>query len=862
MERIPRALARDPRLAAALRGSRDGRVTLAGLYGSARAVAIAALASLCDRALLVVTAYPEKVVGLAEDLRALRMRSEPIVIAAAEEGAADDPEVRGALADRVAALARARTAHGGDVVLLAAGSLLDEFPSPVDVSDHLVSLAQGQTIDRDAIVRELLAIGYLREAMVTAPGEIALRGDVIDIFPLTAERPTRIELDNDRIESIREVDPETQLSVRKLERLDVGRQSLEPSARAERGARALLEHFAAPPLLVVDELSACVGALEEAAFEDRALEGARKHSRDWLENSAGIALLKVHGGDDAILFQVEPPRGTSDLADLGATVARCTQQFKFVVLLCATPAEKKRLKNVLREQAAELLPKLQLHVSSLEEGFAFVDLSTIVLNHHELLSRRRTRRPTHLKARRGFAVKSVLELSPGDYVVHVVHGVARYLGPKREPRDGLMEDFLTLEFEGDTILYLPASKVDLIERYVGVGGVRPKLDKLGGRSWAKKKDQVNQAVDDLAAELLEVQAMRQEDKPYAHLADDEMQAQFEASFPFAETDDQLHALADIKQDLESSKPMDRLLCGDVGFGKTEVAIRAAFKAILSKKQVAVLVPTTLLAQQHYDTFRARFADYPVMVDVLSRFRSARDQKRIADATREGKIDVLIGTHRLLSKDVAFADLGLVVIDEEQRFGVRHKERLKRLRATVDVLTLTATPIPRTLHMALVGLRDISALRTAPKGRMAIQTEVHHRDEALIKNAVHRELKRGGQVFYVCHRVIGIERHADLIERLVPAARVGIAHGQMPQHELETAARDFADGKLDVLVCTTIIESGIDIPRVNTLIVDRADMFGLADLHQLRGRIGRSSTPRATRTSWCRASRCRTWRCAG
>ncbi|MFH1998403.1 MAG: DEAD/DEAH box helicase, partial [Planctomycetota bacterium] len=386
----------------------------------------------------------------------------------------------------------------------------------------------------------------------------------------------------------------------------------------------------------------------------------------------------------------------------------------------------------------------------------------------------------------------------------------------------------------------PASKVHLVEKYLGGGGAEPKLDKLGSKGFARRKEKVVDALRDLAADLLEIQAAREEERGHAFDRDDDLQVLFDASFPYQDTDDQSRAIYEIKQDMQLRKPMDRLLCGDVGFGKTELAIRAAFKAVSGNTQIAVLVPTTILAQQHYETFRTRLADYPVSVEVLSRFKSKAKQKAVVEQARNGEVDILIGTHRILSSDVGFQRLGLLIIDEEQRFGVVHKERLKRLKRTVDVLTMTATPIPRTLHMALVGMRDISNLETAPEGRMPIDTSVIYKSDEVIKKAVLAEVNRGGQVFYLHNRVETIGRETERVKRLVPTARVAFAHGQMGERDLERIMTRFIRGEVDVLVCTTIIESGIDLPGVNTILIDRADRFGLADLHQLRGRVGRGN----------------------
>ncbi|HHY91958.1 MAG TPA: transcription-repair coupling factor, partial [Firmicutes bacterium] len=438
------------------------------------------------------------------------------------------------------------------------------------------------------------------------------------------------------------------------------------------------------------------------------------------------------------------------------------------------------------------------------------------------------------------AVPSFTDLKVGDLVVHVVHGIGRYQGVKTLESAGSTRDYLVLEYAGNDRLYVPTDQVHLLQKYIGPEGESPRLSKLGGNEWQRAKSRAKRSVEEMAQELLSLYARRKAAPGYAFGPDTVWQKEFEEAFPYQETPDQLKAVEEVKQDMESPHPMDRLLCGDVGYGKTEVAIRAAFKAVMEGKQVAVLVPTTILAQQHYNTFRQRLARYPVQVEMLSRFRSAAEQREILKRLRRGAIDIVIGTHRLVSKDVHFADLGLVIIDEEQRFGVKQKERLKELKATVDVLTLTATPIPRTLHLSMVGLRDMSLIQTPPEDRYPVQTYVVEYSESLVRDAIARELARGGQVFYLYNRVEGIEAEARRVKELVPQARVGVAHGQLSETRLARVVLSFLEREYDVLVCTSIIENGLDMPNVNTLIVRDADRLGLAQLYQLRGRVGRSN----------------------
>jgi transcription-repair coupling factor (superfamily II helicase) len=520
-----------------------------------------------------------------------------------------------------------------------------------------------------------------------------------------------------------------------------------------------------------------------------------------------------------------------------------------LLIACHNEAERKRLGEVLAAGQLAQSDRLRLVVGRVRAGFRMVGISppgrgargdggVVVLSDHELFHREEVRAVLPRRQLESRAIDSFLDLAEGDLVVHVSHGIARYRGMQVLDKNGQTEEHLILEFRDATRVYVPASKIDLVQKYVGGARTEPELSKLGGTGWERKKEKVQEAVLDLASEMVELQALREAQPGITFPPDTEWQAEFEATFPYEETPDQLTTLAELKRDMERARPMDRLICGDVGYGKTELAVRAAFKAIDNGKQVAVLVPTTVLAEQHFRTFSQRLAEYPFIVESISRFRSAGEQKQILKRLAEGGIDVIIGTHRLVSADVQFKDLGLVVIDEEQRFGVEHKERLKRLRQTVDVLTLTATPIPRTLHLSLLGIRDISNLETPPRDRLAIETRICRFDQQLIRHAVLRELNRDGQVYFVHNRVYNIREVADKIQSIVPEARISIVHGQMPEHELEQAMLGFVRRESDILVATTIIESGLDIPNVNTIFINQADNYGLADLHQLRGRVGR------------------------
>jgi transcription-repair coupling factor (superfamily II helicase) len=533
-------------------------------------------------------------------------------------------------------------------------------------------------------------------------------------------------------------------------------------------------------------------------------------------------------------LQVPEPYG-GRVAALRRDLDKRLRQGQRIHIFCDNAGQAGRLRELLDEVADQI----DFPIGELQSGFVLPEHDIVVLTDHEIFERYR-RRQRRRKYRVSQGTSAYEDLTPGDFVVHVNYGVARYLGIQKIEVEGHEIDCLQLGFHGGDKIYVTVEQLSLVTKYVGKEGLEPPLTKLGTTAWERTKEKARKAIQEMAQELLELAAVRQTREGHAFSADAHLQKELEASFLYDETPDQLTAIADVKQDMENKRPMDRLICGDVGYGKTEVAIRAAFKAVIDNKQVAVLVPTTILAQQHLTTFRERLADFPVNVDMVSRLRSAREQKETLARLAKGEVDIIIGTHRLLSKDVAFHSLGLIVLDEEHRFGVAHKEKLKRFKQTVDVLTMTATPIPRTLNMALIGLRDMSLINTAPRDRLPVQTEVVPFDEETIIDALLRELDRGGQAYFVHNRVQSIDAMAGYVQRVVPSARVGVAHGQMHERELEKIMVDFLEQKYDVLVSTMIIESGLDIPTVNTLIVNRADAMGLAQLYQLRGRVGRSS----------------------
>jgi transcription-repair coupling factor (superfamily II helicase) len=713
-----------------------------------------------------------------------------------------------------------------------------------------LEIQRGSNMAMPALLSTLSGAGYERVAQVTTRGQFAVRGGIVDIFSWQTSLPLRIEFYGDEIESLREFDLDTQTSVRAREQA-----SVLLSAADNTGGR-VRDYITQDALLIELEPAAARAALAPRPAPPSHIQ----ISESWIENDDAApedfssAFVECDIGEFAI--------GDFMLAETKRAqfIARLTQwrnEHATVAIYFQTEGEIERFREIISTDA---LAGIDLLEGTLSRGFCFPAANLVILSANELLGRfpihgrRRLRRAE----RRNRAQIDFSELNENDLVVHLEHGIGRFLGliemPAVEERipasppalelrppkqSGARQEVLVLEFAEDAKLYVPLEQAYLVSRYVGVGKKSPPLSSLADAKWARAKKNATASIFDYAGKMLALQAERQTNPGHAFGADTKWQAEFEHSFPYRETPDQLTAIIDTKTDMEQSQPMDRLICGDVGFGKTEVAIRAAFKAVMEGKQVAVLAPTTVLAQQHFETFRQRMLDYPIRIEMLSRFRSPAEQKKVLQLLLEGGVDIVIGTHRLISGDVRFKDLGLVVIDEEQRFGVLHKEKFKELFKFVDVLTLSATPIPRTLYLSLVGVKDMSTIETPPQNRLPVETVVCGYDERIIRDAINRELERQGQVFFLHNRVHSIEKVRDRIAELCPNARVEFGHGQMDSDELEAVMHRFVMGKIDVLVCTTIIESGLDIPNANTIIIDRADRFGLADLYQLRGRVGRA-----------------------
>jgi transcription-repair coupling factor (superfamily II helicase) len=738
---------------------------------------------------------------------------------AAVENILPDPEIA---AERLAFLSRVQREKGPHLIVATRAALDQAAPEPAALDAAILVLRRGKQHPLQRTTEALVAAGYDRVSQVTTRGQFAVRGGIVDLFSWQAPRPIRIEYFGDDIESLREFDVDTQTSVRNLQSVQI-----------------LLEVAEQQATLVRDYVAANHLRLEIEPEEKSDAE--IQISESWLgenkpEDFRG-AFDSCDVGDfavgDFMLVEAKRAQFAARLRDWRAADFR-------IVIYFQTEGEIERFREIMGDAIAGI----ELLEGTLPRGFVFPDGKLVVLSGAELFGRytthgrRRLQRAEQLSRNR--AQIDFSELNEGDLVVHLEHGIGRFLQLTRVPSPaGEMQEALALEFANDARLYVPLEQAYLVSRYVGVGKKSPPLSSLADAKWARAKKNATVSIFDYAGKMLAVQAERETQRGYAFGPDTTWQREFEHSFPFRETPDQLTAITATKTDMERPRSMDRLICGDVGFGKTEVAIRAAFKAVMEGKQVAVLAPTTVLAQQHFETFRQRMLDYPVRIEMLSRFRSPGEQRKVIELLREGGVDIVIGTHRLISGDVIFKDLGLVVIDEEQRFGVLHKEKFKELFKLVDVLTLSATPIPRTLYLSLVGVKDMSTIETPPLNRLPVETVVCGYDERIIREAINRELDRQGQVYFLHNRVQSIEKMRDKIADLCPAARVEFGHGQMDADELESVMARFVAGKIDVLVCTTIIESGLDIPNANTIVIDRADRFGLADLYQLRGRVGRA-----------------------
>jgi len=870
-----------------------GAVKVEGTWGSFARLLVAHISKALGRPILCVCPHIDDADKAVDDLHTFG--AEDIEALAAWEGEEElvdaTDETRAQRLKLVSRISHLVSHSVSDRLIIPAPvqALCQPIPKPQALEDSCLRLEIDKAMSPEQVVEWLVDNSFERVERVDLPGQFARRGGIVDIYaPLINEKvirlareqtsdgesvdsrlrgddkggviqgnrlesvssgsaeAIRVEFFGDTVESIREINLDTQRSSQQIESVNI---VSTVCGGASEGRELFVNILPEDTIVVFEEPS----DIEEVAnvFLDRVEGASRLYSwADIYEAAERFTQLHIcrfataEPGDflkvNVRSVQQFERKATSLWAGHKAALEELVEeakQGKKVLLYCESPAEVTRVGEIVREVNRKIPANFELPLGFIHQGFVINSVDTIVTSHHELFGQyalRRRGRPMRAAA----PVDSLSDLQQGDYVVHASYGIGKFLGINAIQEKGGTSEYLTIEYADGVKIQVSVRNIALVQKYIGTSPKRPKLSKVGSKRWQKQKEKVARSVRDLAAELLEVQARRQTMGGIEFAEDSNWQAEFEESFPYQETPDQITAAEHIKGDMQESVAMDRLLCGDVGYGKTELAMRAAFKAVENGRQVTVLVPTTVLCVQHGRTFTERFADFPICIEVLNRFKTPKQARDIVARAKAGRVDILIGTHRLLSGDVGFKDLGLLIIDEEQRFGVEHKERLKKLRVNVDVLTMTATPIPRTLHMSLLGLRDISSLATPPLDRRSIVTSVTPYNKELIRKAIYRELNRQGQVFFLHNRVKTIEKKAWEIQKLVSDAKVTIAHGQMPKSELETAMIDFVLGETDVLVCTTIIESGLDIPNANTIFINDADRFGLAEMHQLRGRVGR------------------------
>ena len=864
--------------AAARAGLADLPPVTAGLTPAAKALAAVA-ASRTGSGLTVLVAPTDKdVEQLVSDARFFYAAMEGASDAASEQAVLPFPSLqidpyRGMTPHFRVAAARARALHGAatgtaTLIVASAAALLPRVSPAARLLRASMEISQGTEIEPQDLADLLADAGFTHEDPVEEHGTFAIRGGIVDVFPASDSEPVRIEFIGDMVESLRRFEPSTQRSTAPTDQMLIvpvrERFDDEPEAlavldalSASRGLRLIVsehEQVAEQVEKVRTQLdssyadAAARGHVAVVAPQDAFVEWEPLASR-----LSGVPRLEELAVDEGARHVSSQPsmefRGR--IPDWVADIRAARERGETVLFVSDSHGRAERAIEILQEYDVVAIPveraedahaaTVLVGVGLLSRGFRLADAGLVLYAETDVFEEERRGAERRRSAAAAF-LSDLRDLKVGDLVVHVDHGIGEFVGLKQlGVRAGdSAQEFLELRYAGDDKLFVPVERLDLVQKYTG--GTRPALDRLGGTSWEKAKTRVKKAMRDMAEELLKLYAQRKAVPGYAFAADTHWQEEFEGAFPYEMTPDQATAITDIKRDMESSTPMDRLLCGDVGYGKTEVAVRAAFKAVMDGKQVALLAPTTVLAFQHQKTLRDRFSGFPVTVEMVSRFRTKQEIKDTLDGVTAGKVDIIIGTHRLLSKDVVFKDLGLLVVDEEQRFGVAHKERIKQMRKKVDVLTMTATPIPRTLNMSLVGIRDMSVIETPPKDRLSIQTNVVKFDAPVIERAVRNEIARGGQVYFVHNRVESIFSIGSLLQRLVPEARVAIGHGQMSEEELERAMLGFVEHRFDVLLATTIVENGLDIPNANTIIINRADRYGLSQLYQLRGRVGRSDRP--------------------
>ncbi len=808
----------------------NGNIDVRGLKGCLKPFFVQWIASISNHPVCIILPKAEEAEQLAEDLSRLYNEDKVSYFPAGSEKHISAVPLSAYRDGQQMDVLRNLLKKNVQILVTDIDGILQNIPAPSEIEEKKIVLSVGSNQDVYGLIEQLSNYGYVRETVVERVGEFSLRGGILDIYPFTGESPHRIEFWGDQIESMRTFDLETQRSTDKGDTLEL---IPAPTGWTENAA-TLLSYFPQEGMLFLEDPDFLMSAIESTESNldkevfSKELSGFRQYTHWTL----------THPKDSIDLGALPVPHLGKSGKDVHKNLEVLSKGNQSIQIFYEDVSHRKRLTDFLDidENPIDSVTWIE---SSLQMGIRLPEINLTIVTQTELWGhsvRKRRRR----RFQNGMAIRELNALNKGDYVVHIDHGIGKYSGLQKITVNQALRECLTLIYQDGDKIYVPVEHMERVQKYSGKESAAPALSKLGSQKWEATKAKTKKAIQEIAEELIKLYSVRETVPGFAFSKDTTWQNEMENAFLYEETVDQVTVIRDIKQDMEAPKPMDRLICGDVGFGKTEVAIRAAFKAVNDSKQVAVLVPTTVLAQQHFQTFQERLASFPVRVEVLSRFRTKKEQTEVVEEMSKGKVDIVIGTHRLLSKDIQFKDLGLLIIDEEHRFGVKHKEKLKTLRENVDVLALSATPIPRTMHLSMMKIRDISIMTTPPKDRLPIVTEVTPFDESVVVEAIHRELARGGQIFFVHNRVRSILAVAEMIRRLVPGIRLGVAHGQMEPRELEKVMMQFMDEKYDCLVSTMIIESGLDMPHVNTLIIHRADRFGLAELYQLRGRVGRSS----------------------
>ncbi|MEL7834319.1 transcription-repair coupling factor [Fodinibius sp. Rm-B-1B1-1] len=828
-------------------------IQLNHFVGSTPAFLIAKLAEKYDK-IAVIHGDPESATFLQGDLEALEVEQARFFPSTGHKPYDDQQITDSSLIVQRSEVLEQITTNSQSVLVTSAPAIFEKIVAPEVFTDAAVAIQNGDTVEIDNLKEQLLDQQYESVKFVNQPGEFAHRGGILDVFPYSGEYPIRLEFFGDEVDSIREFDPDSQ---RSISFLNAARFVPDASNLSSGQKQCVLSYFDEDTVFVLINQSLIESDIEERFEQATATYAELEDNDDALppeELFVDLEVLRTSYKNHARLHlggfseKSEPhftyrldaspqPDFNGTIKLLRENIHQLSRKSFDTYILCDNEGQRDRFEELLGEPSKDL--RYHLSVESIHEGFVLNGQGLAVYTDHQVFNRYHRPKVKRKRQTSNISLKELRDLNIGDYVVHVDYGIGKFAGFKKIQVRGVEQESVVLRYKENSVLYVNVTSLHKIQKYSGKEGTQPRIDKLGSGRWARKKAQTKEKVKDIARDLIELYAKRKSQDAHAFSSDTSWQTEMEARFEFEETPDQRDAIEAVKEDMESNTPMDRLVCGDVGFGKTEVAVRAAFKAVMDHKQVAVLVPTTILADQHYKTFAERMKDFPVTVEVLSRFRTRKEQRETLKKLKEGKVDIVVGTHRLTSKDVEFDELGLLVVDEEQRFGVKAKEKLKEYRATIDVLTLTATPIPRTLQFSLMGARDLSIINTPPPNRQPVETEIHSFDKELIQDAITQEVSRGGQVFFIHNRVKNIEAIANMVRDLMPDVRVRFAHGQMNSKKLENIIEDFYAHKFDVLVSTNIVENGIDISNANTMIINRADMFGLAELHQLRGRVGRS-----------------------